>query len=139
MTELSIFGRTIPLGTHTHLACSFISSHLQADCGLVKRLVRLSLWVIQMSPGAISGHSSLTSAFICPHLAIEKIRDIIFIIIHFKKFPKATTDMNQLKSHLQSNHTLTSLHFLIIKVAGLLVRILYANVDFCVHTFGFCL
>lgn len=57
----------------------------------------------------------------------------------FKRFPKATKDMNQLKSHLQSNHTLTSLHFLIIKVTGLLVRILYTNVDFCVHTFGFCL
>ncbi len=61
---------------YTHLACSFISAHLQADCGLVKRLVCLSLWVIQMSPGAISGHPSLTSAFICPHLSIEKTKDV---------------------------------------------------------------
>lgn len=59
---------------HTHLACSFISSHLQADCSLVKRFVCLSLWVIQMSPSAISGHPSLTSAFIRPHLGIGKRR-----------------------------------------------------------------
>lgn len=41
--------------------------------------------------------------------------------------------------YLQPNHTLTSFHFLFVKVARLLVRILDANVHLRVHTFSFCL
>lgn len=51
-----------------NLAGSFVGSHLQADGGLVVGFVSLSLRIIQMSPGSISSHSSLTRTLVCPHL-----------------------------------------------------------------------
>lgn len=54
----------------TYLTGSFVSTHLQADSGLVIRLVCLCLWVIKMSPGAISSHTSLACTFVSSHLKI---------------------------------------------------------------------
>lgn len=58
--------------TVTYLTCSLIGAHLQANGSLVIWLVRLSLWVIKMSSGAISSHSSLTGTFIRPHLDVKE-------------------------------------------------------------------
>lgn len=57
--------------TGTYLTCSLIGTHLQANGSLVIRLVRLGLWVIKMSSGAVSSHASLTGTFIRPHLVIS--------------------------------------------------------------------
>ena len=51
-----------------HLAGSLVGAHLEADGGLVEGFVRVRLWVIEMSSGAISSHSCLTRTLVCSHL-----------------------------------------------------------------------
>lgn len=51
-----------------YLASSFVCAHLQTDGSLIIRLVCLSLWVIKMSPCAISSHAGLACTFVSPHL-----------------------------------------------------------------------
>jgi len=57
-----------------NLAGSFVGSHLQADGGLVEGFVRLGLWIIQMSPGAVRSHPRLTRTLVCPHLRTKEDR-----------------------------------------------------------------
>lgn len=56
-----------------YLAGSFVGAHLKADGGLVVRLVCLCLWVVEMSPGPISSHTSLARTLVGPHLKYKKI------------------------------------------------------------------
>ena len=52
----------------SHLAGSFVGAHLQADGGLVVGLVRLCLWVVEMSSGAVGRHPSLARTLVGSHL-----------------------------------------------------------------------
>lgn len=53
------------------LTGSFVGSHLQADGGLVIGFIRLGLWIVQVPPGSVGGHSSLTRTLVGPHLEKE--------------------------------------------------------------------
>lgn len=55
-----------------NLAGSFVGSHLQADGGLVIGFVRLGLWVVQVPPGSVGGHSGLARTLVGPHLEMER-------------------------------------------------------------------
>lgn len=54
------------------LTGSFVGSHLQADGGLVVGFIRLGLWIVQVPPGSIGGHSSLTRTLVGAHLEKER-------------------------------------------------------------------
>lgn len=124
-----------------HLASTLVGSHLQPNSWAVHGWENIGLGVIQMPPGPISIHARLAGTLVSAHLKGKEqgIKGIKHDFI--KKYSLTDTQFYfsffTCVSYLETNDTLPSLHFLLVKSPLLFICILHAN--FHPRLYSFCL